>query len=110
MTDRGPIPPPWEAGPPPAPVAPHRATTVVVLGVLSIVFAWLCCVVGIVLGIISWVMGNRDLVEMDVGRMDDTGRGITQAGRVCGIIGVALAALTLIITVIAGLIGGFGGT
>jgi hypothetical protein len=36
-------------------------------------------------------MGNNDLREMTAGIMDPSGRGMTQAGKICGMIGVILA-------------------
>jgi hypothetical protein len=33
---------------------------------------------------------------MDMGRMDPSGRGLALAGKICGIVSVALAALTLV--------------
>jgi hypothetical protein len=62
---------------------PHRATTVLVLGILSIVACQ-------PLGIAAWVMGNNDLREMNGGLMDPSGRDTTSAGRICGIIGTVL--------------------
>jgi hypothetical protein len=35
-------------------------------------------------------MGNNDLAEMRAGRMDPEGEGLTNAGRICGIIGTIL--------------------
>jgi hypothetical protein len=35
-------------------------------------------------------MGNSDLRAMDAGLMDPTGRGITQAGKICGMVSVIL--------------------
>lgn len=63
---------------------PHRGTLVLVLGILGLV-------VCVILGIVAWVMGNGDLRKMDAGQMDPSGRGLTQAGRVCGMISVILA-------------------
>lgn len=65
---------------------PHRGTTILVLGILSLV----CC--GL-LGIPAWLMGNADLKEMAAGTMDPAGQGTTSAGKVCGIIGTVLAIL-----------------
>ena len=42
-------------------LAPHRGTTIMVLGILSLF------VVGIILGPIAWVMGNNDLREIRAG-------------------------------------------
>src|SRR5262245_6590693 len=65
---------------------PHRGSAVLTLGILSLV----TCVIGIILGIIAWVMGQSDLQEMRAGRMDPEGEGMTNAGRICGIIGTCL--------------------
>ena len=40
--------------------------------------------------------GNNDLREIRAGKMDRAGEGITQAGRICGIIGTILGCLQLI--------------
>jgi hypothetical protein len=41
-------------------------------------------------------MANKDLVEMAVGNMDDSGRGITLAGKICAIVALVLATLNAI--------------
>jgi hypothetical protein len=69
---------------------PHNGTLILVLGILSLV---ICHPVGIA----AWVMGSSDLKEMDAGRMDPTGRGLTQAGKVCGIIGTMIMAAALLL-------------
>jgi hypothetical protein len=71
---------------------PHRATTVLVLGILSLV---VCAP----LGIAAWIMGNADLKEMDAGTMDPAGRSTTNAGRICGMIGVILLILGIVATI-----------
>ena len=58
---------------------PHRGTTILVLGILSLV---MCAPMGIA----AWVMGNSDLAAMRRGEMDRSGEGSTQAGRICGMI------------------------
>ena len=65
-----------------------QATTILVLGILSIV----CC--GL-LGIAAWVMGNNELKAIDEGRRPPENRGTANAGRICGIVGVVLSALGL---------------
>lgn len=62
---------------------PHRGGLILTFGILGLV----CCGV---FGIVAWVMGNGDLKEMAAGRMDPAGQGMTQAGKICGIIGVVL--------------------
>lgn len=69
---------------------PHRGTLVLVLGILSLVIC------GIVLGPIAWVMGNNDLKEIRAGRMDPTGEGTTNAGRICGMIGTILNVVCIV--------------
>ena len=46
-----------------------------------------------VFGIVAWVMGSADLKEMDAGIMDPSGRGTTQAGKICGIVATVLMIL-----------------
>ena len=62
---------------------------ILVFGILGLV----CC---FAFGIAAWILGSSDLREMDMGRMDPSGRGLALAGKICGIVSVALAALTLV--------------
>ena len=73
---------------PAAPLRPHRGVVILVLGILGIVVCFIC-------GIIAWVMGNNDIREIDAGLMDPSGRGMTQAGKICGMISVILAIVGL---------------
>jgi hypothetical protein len=66
---------------------------ILVFGILGI----LCC---FIFGIVAWAMGNGDLREMDAGRMDPAGRGLTQAGKICGIVSVVLTIVGLAISMI----------
>jgi len=67
----------------------HRGVAVLVLGILGInVFP---------IGIAAWIMGRQDLTEMDAGRMDPAGRGLTSAGATCGIISVVIAVIGTLI-------------
>ena len=77
---------------------PHRGEGIVVLGIIGLICCFIC-------GIIAWVMANNDLREMAAGIMDPRGRGLTQAGKICGIISVIPAILILCLLVVA-LIGG----
>lgn len=80
-------------------VKPHRATLVLVLGILGLVVCQ-------PLGIAAWVMGNKDLKEMNGGLMDPSGQGMTNAGRICGIIATALLVLGIVVFVILTVVGG----
>ena len=70
-------------------LSPHRGGIILALGILGIVCCFIC-------GIIAWVMGSNDLREMAAGRMDPSGEGLTQAGKICGIVSVVLLILQLI--------------
>ena len=66
--------------------APHRGAMVLTFGILSIA----CC---FPFGIAAWIIGNDDLKKIDAGMMDPAGRGITNAGKICGMVGVILTAV-----------------
>jgi hypothetical protein len=68
---------------------PHRGTLILVLGILSLI---VCAP----LGIAAWIMGNGDLKEIDGGAMDPSGRSLTSAGRICGMIGTILMAVSIV--------------
>jgi predicted Zn finger-like uncharacterized protein len=70
-------------------LSPHRGGTILTLGILS-----LACI-PIIFGPIAWVMGNNDMQEIRAGRMDPEGEGLTNAGRICGIIGTILGVIHL---------------
>lgn len=72
-------------------LAPHRASLVLVLGLLS-----MCCIGAPVTGIIAWILGAGDLKEMDAGRMDPSGRGQTQTGKLLGMASVILFVLGVV--------------
>ena len=59
----------------------HRGGMILTLGIMAI-----ACNIAAIPGILAWVMGSADLKQMDAGRMDPEGRGITQAGMIMGMI------------------------
>jgi hypothetical protein len=71
---------------------PHRGGTVLALGITGLCLTAFP-VVGAVLGLVAWVMGQGDLRKQRNGLMDPEGAGLTQAGWVCGIIATALNGL-----------------
>lgn len=71
---------------------PHRGGLILAFGVLG----WVLC---FPLAIAAWVMGSSDLKAMDAGRMDPAGRGLTQAGKILGIVWVVLALLGVLVFV-----------
>lgn len=86
---------PWERGRARRDCEPHRGSSVLILGIISLVLGvtWLLALVGLGLGIAAWVMGHRDLRKIRERVMDPEGQGSTQAGWICGIIGTFLCGL-----------------
>ena len=74
-----------------------QATTILVLGILGVVFCQ-------VLGPFAWVMGNKELAGIDAGRRAPENRGTAQAGRILGIISTVLLILGIGFLVILGFI------
>jgi predicted RNA-binding Zn-ribbon protein involved in translation (DUF1610 family) len=70
---------------------PHRGSTILTLGILSLIIC------GPILGPIAWIMGNQDLAEIRAGRMDPEGEGLTNAGRICGMIATILGIIGLVL-------------
>lgn len=64
------------------------------LGIVSLVACPL-------LGFAPWAMGRADLKDMDDGRMDPEGRGLTEAGKVLGIVSLVLGAIGALIAIVA---------
>ena len=69
---------------------PHRGGTILALGIIGLVVCPL-------LGIAAWFMGDDDLQQMKNGTMDSSGRDITNAGRICGIVATCLFALQVVV-------------
>ena len=87
-----PTPPPYG----PAPANHPRTTTILVLGILSLVVCG-------VLGPFAWVMGNRALREIDASQMTAQplgGREAVNVGRILGIIGTVLLVLGVLVGVV----------
>lgn len=66
---------------------------ILVLGILGLVICFPC-------GIAAWLMGNGDLKQIDAGLMDPTGRGLTQAGKIIGLVATILALLSVVAVVV----------
>ena len=81
------------------PLAAHRGTLILILGILSLVCCFIC-------GIIAWVLGNNDLKQMAAGRMDPSGEGLTKAGKICGIVGVAIQIVCFVIWLLIAILAG----
>jgi len=81
---------------------PHHGTLVLVFGILGLV---ICAP----LGIAAWVMGNGDLKQMDSGAMDPSGRSLTNAGRIRGMVATILLGIGILIGIAALALGILGG-
>jgi len=82
---------------------PHRATLILVLGILGLVTSCFP------LGIAAWIMGNKDLKEMDADVMDPSGRSNTNAGRICGMIATILLIIGVVVAIALLALGVLGG-
>lgn len=77
-----------------APQEPHRGTLILVLGILSLTTC------GWVAGFIAWILANDDLKKMRQGLMDRAGENNTNAGRIMGIISIALSIVSIVFLII----------
>ena len=82
--------------------APHRGVTILIFGILG----WAVC---LIFGIMAWVMGNADIKAMDEGRMDPEGRGMTQIGRIMGMVQCILALICVPVYIGLIFLGALGG-
>ncbi len=73
--------------------AAHRGGLILALGIVCWVMS---CPI---FSIMAWVMGTSDLREMDLGRMDAAGRGLTQAGRILGMVYSMIWIISMVIFV-----------
>jgi len=74
----------------PRPQEHPNGTTILVLGILSLVACGVC-------GPFAWAMGSKALKEMDAQPGTNwSNRGNVSAGRVCGIIGSCILGLSLV--------------
>ncbi|MEO8210392.1 MAG: DUF4190 domain-containing protein [bacterium] len=103
----GNFPPP----PPPPPNAPYNqgsggassnAIIALVLGILS----YIMCPV--ILGIGAWIMGKKELAEIDAGRSSEAGRMLAKIGMWLGIVNVILSIIGLLIFILLFALGIFG--
>jgi hypothetical protein len=67
----------------------HRASMVLFLGI----FGLMCCSP---LSFVAFFLGRHDLAEIDAGRMDPSGRSLTNFGRILGIVGMIVFAVYLV--------------
>ena len=75
-----------------------QVTTILVLGILSLVVCQ-------ILGPIAWVMGNTEIAGIDAGRRPPQNRGTAQAGRILGIISTVLMIIGVVLLFVFLIIG-----
>jgi hypothetical protein len=87
-------------------VLPHRGGLVLSLGLaglLSGLTALVCCgplaIVSLALTIPAWMLGRGDLHSINAGAMDPSGRGMTMAGYVLGIVGTLITLLIALVMI-----------
>jgi predicted Zn finger-like uncharacterized protein len=76
-------------------VRPHRGGVILALGLIGM-FLSFCMVPGWIMGGMAASMGATDLQQMARGTMDESGRGLTKGGQVCGIIALIISTLTFL--------------
>ncbi|WP_435741506.1 DUF4190 domain-containing protein [Nocardioides sp. SYSU DS0663] len=76
-----------------------RGTTILILGILSIV----CC--GLFTGIPAIAMGRSATAEIDARPHEYSNAGTVKAGYICGIIGTALSVLGLLLWIVVAVLG-----
>jgi hypothetical protein len=76
---------------------PHRGSSIQTMGILSIVFAFCCQPVGVILGIIALTMAGSDLPKMERGYMDPSGESMTRTGKTCAIVGLILSVILFVL-------------
>jgi hypothetical protein len=88
--------------PPLGPMELPNATAVLVLGILSIVGCFCYALPGVIMGIISLVLAGKatNLYTQNPGLYTESSYKNMKAGKVCGIIGLSLAIVGLIIFII----------
>jgi hypothetical protein len=79
-----------------------NATTVLVLGIISIVGAFCYGIVGLICGIIGLVLANKDrkLYRDSAELYSQASYGTSNAGRICSIIGLIISTLIIILVII----------
>lgn len=79
-----------------------NSTTVLVLGILSIILCWCYGIFGFVLGIIAIALssGPRRMYAENPEMYDPSSVKNLNAGRICGIIGVCVSSLFIILVIL----------
>lgn len=94
-------PPPITSAVPLQQVVPN-STTILVLGILSIVFCWCYGIIGLTLGIISLALSGKakEIYMQNPATYTTTSFNNLKAGKICAIIGVCLSGLYILFIII----------
>jgi predicted Zn finger-like uncharacterized protein len=76
---------------------PHRGSTILTLGIISLVLIPFCSLLAAGLGIPAWIMGNNDMAQIRAGVMDPAGESNTNVGRILGMVSTILFLLGLLL-------------
>ena len=76
---------------------PHRGSLILAFGILGLVSCHLFAVA-------AWSMANTDLREMDRGEMDQSGRELTNTGRILGLVGTVLLIVPVVVFSVIGFV------
>lgn len=79
-----------------------EASTVLVLGILSLIFTFSCGIIGLILGIIAVAMASsqRKMYINTPGEYTESSYNNVNSGRVCGIISICIATIVTVFTVL----------
>lgn len=77
-------------------IKPNRADLILFFGLISLFCCW-------PLGIAAWIMGNSDLKGIRAGSVSSDGMGTLKTGRIMGIVGTVIFALSVSIAILAGI-------
>jgi hypothetical protein len=93
------------------PPRPHRGGLILTLGIFSIFFGLIATALSPLgffcsalpfftawsAGLLALSMSGSDLLRMAQGGIDRSGRGLTKAGRICGIVGLVITTLGFLV-------------
>lgn len=98
-----PPPPPGAFGPPGLEVqrSSGHAVASLVLGICSLVLCWCYVLPPLICGILAIVFSNAARRDIDAGLVSASSAGMANAGRVCGIIGMALGLGFIVVFIVA---------
>lgn len=79
-----------------------ESSTVLVLGILSLIFSFSCGIIGLILGIITVVMASsqKKLYFSSPDAYTESSYKNMSAGRVCGVVSICIAAVLFVFAVL----------